>query len=275
MKYGLAALEEIDALLCGANRVLIATDFDGTLCPIAESPAEVCVAPATLETLRRAAANPWITLAVISGRGLEDVRRHVPLDIVFAGNHGLEISGGGLEFEHAEARRLRPAVAGACDVLRHGMQKWSSAWVEDKGLSATLHFRNVNRRQQPALLFTARQCLGTLGSQLALRVGNQALEVRPRVDWDKGSAMLYIQEKSGPFDVCLSMGDDRTDETMFRANRGSLNIRVGAGRPTAATLYLRDTAEVAILLSHVADRCGAGVPSRSTAALPFSAVAGD
>lgn len=275
MKYCLAALGEIDAMLRGAERVLIATDFDGTLCPIADSPAEVWVASATLEVLRRAAANPCLTLAVISGRGLEDVRRRLPLDIVFAGNHGLEISGGGLEFEHEEARQLRPAVAGACEALQQGMQKWSSAWVEDKGLSATLHFRKVDRRQHPALLFTARQCLRPFGAQLALRAGNRALEIRPRVAWDKGSALRFIQQTSGPFDLCVSLGDDRTDETMFRANGGALNIRVGAEKPSAATHYLRDTAEVAILLSHVVDMCGARAFPRSSSRAPVCAAAGD
>lgn len=255
MIYCLAALPEIDALLRSARRVLIATDFDGTLCPIVDSPSEVRVSTATLEILRHVAASPRLALAVISGRALDDVRRRIPLDIVFAGNHGLEISGGGLQFEHAEAQRLRPALTAGCEGLRGVLQEWPTAWVEDKGLSATLHFRMVEQRHHCSLLFAARRSLGALGPQLALRTGNRALEIRPRVPWDKGSAMQYIREKAGPFDMCISLGDDRTDESMFRANHGPLNIRIGSTYRTAATYYLSDPAEVAILMAHIADVC--------------------
>ena len=68
MKYCLASLPEIDPILRAAGRILIATDFDGTLCPIVDLPAEACVAPATLEILQQAADCNRITLAVISGR---------------------------------------------------------------------------------------------------------------------------------------------------------------------------------------------------------------
>ncbi|MGB6941219.1 MAG: trehalose-phosphatase [Bryobacteraceae bacterium] len=276
MKYCLAALPEIDPILRAAGRILIATDFDGTLCPIVDVPSQASVAPATLEILQQATDCNRLTLAVISGRALADVQRRLPLDITFAGNHGLEISGGGVEFENAEARQLRPVLADACEVLGDVVREWPAAWVEDKGLSATLHFRQVDQRRHNSLLFAARHALGAFGSQLALRAGNRALEIRPRVEWDKGSALQYILEKSGPFDTCISIGDDRTDETMFRANRGQLNIRVGCVSGSAATHYLSDSAEVALFLSHVIDVCNSeALPRRSRCVYTVSAPGGD
>jgi trehalose 6-phosphate phosphatase len=260
MKYCLSALGEIDRTLQGARRILIASDFDGTLCPIAASPSEVSLAPATIEILRRAAACSRVTLAVISGRALADLRRRVPVDILFGGNHGLELAGAGIEFEHQQARELRPIVAAACESLDEVCGKWAPAWVEDKGLSATLHFRAVNRRQHNSLLFAARRCLGAFGPKLALRVGRLALEIRPRVGWDKGSALAYIQENAGPFEACICLGDDRTDESMFRANPGQVNVRIGLADSSAATHYLQGPGEVAILLSHLVDRCGSDAP---------------
>jgi trehalose 6-phosphate phosphatase len=248
-------LPDIDARLRATGRILIATDFDGTLCPIAETPSAVHLAPATLEVLRRASACSRITLAVISGRALADVKRRIPLDIAFAGNHGLEISGPGIQFEHAAARRLRPAIAAACESLQGILRQWPGACIEDKGWSATLHFRKVDRSLHRSLLFAARRLLASYGSQLALRAGNRALEVRPKVAWDKGHALEFIQAKQGPFDACICIGDDQTDETMFRANRNHVNIRIGRGRPTAATHYLSDSSEVPILLSHIVDLC--------------------
>lgn len=276
MRYGLAQLREIDAMLSGASRILIATDFDGTLCPIAEAPAEVRVTPAMLEILRHAADCRRLTLAVISGRSLDDVKRRLPLDIIFAGNHGLEVSGRGVTFEHSGARELRPVLTAGCQALADALQEWPAAWVEDKGLSATLHFRKVDQRHHNLLLFAARRSLGKFGTQLALRVGKRALEIRPRVAWDKGSAMQHIRENAGPFDMCISIGDDRTDETMFRANPDALNIRIGCAQGSSATHYLLDSGEVAILLSHIIDLCTPeAIPRVRTPEYSVSAQASD
>ena len=65
--------------------------------------------------------------------------------------------------------------------------------------------------------------------------------------------------KWAPVDLCIAMGDDRTDEMMFRANRDGFNIRVGLGDPTAASYSLADPAEVAMFLAHVCELCGAPV----------------
>ena len=50
------------------------------------------------------------------------------------------------------------------------------------------------------------------------RVRNRALEIGPRVPWDKGKALRCIRANEGPFDACVCVGDERTDESMFRAN---------------------------------------------------------
>lgn len=256
MKYGLSSLHEIDALLHGSERILIASDFDGTLCPIANTPGEVQLSEAMIEILCHVSRRRRLTLAVVSGRGLADISRRLPPDLVVAGNHGLEIAGNGIEFEHRGAREARPVIAAACDALQVVLAQWPAASIEDKGLSATLHFRNVDQRQHHSLLFTARRVLGAFGPKLALRVGSRALEVGPRVPWNKGTAVGYIREKLGPFDACICLGDDRTDESMFRAEACDLGIRVGRRGPTAASHYLKDPAEVAILLSHLADLDG-------------------
>ena len=263
MKYCLSMLPEVDAMLRRAGRILIASDFDGTLCAIADSPSEVHLASATLEILRHAATCRRLTLAVISGRSLVDIRRRLPLNILFAGNHGLEIAGYGLEYEHDGARQLRSCVSDACKTLADAVRQWPGAWVEDKDLSATLHFRKVDRRHHNSILLAARRSLGVLGASLALRAGRLALEIRPKVGWDKGNALQYIHEKAGPFDACICLGDDRTDESMFRANQGQMSIRIGPlTTGSAATHYLLNPAEVAILLSHIVDVCGS--EARST-----------
>jgi trehalose 6-phosphate phosphatase len=255
VKYCLSALSEVDAALRSARRILIASDFDGTLCPIADSPGEVRLGAAMTGILTRLTACERIVFAVISGRSLADISSRLPVEATISGNHGLEIRAPGLDFQHPEARALRPEIAAACDALRVGLKIWPGAWVEDKGLSATAHYRRVEQRHHRCLLQVARRCLRPFGNRLALRAGNKALEVRPKLAWDKGAALNHIRQSAGPFQACICMGDDRTDETMFRANPDGLNIRVGKVQPSAAAYHLYDPAEVAIFLSHALDFC--------------------
>jgi hypothetical protein len=93
MRHALACLGELDAALCRAPQLLVATDFDGTLCPIANSPAGLTIPPATREILQQLTLAGRVTLAVISGRSLKDLAAKVPVPAILGGNHGFEISG--------------------------------------------------------------------------------------------------------------------------------------------------------------------------------------
>lgn len=259
MNVGSYTLSAIDRIVEGPGRILIASDFDGTLSPIVGHPSEAQLLPETLEILSKAAACRRLTLAVISGRGLADIRNRVPLDIAFGGNHGLEIAGSDWSYEHEEARELRPTLMRACEALTPVARRWPGAWVEDKGLSATLHFRGVDPEGRSSLLFDARRALRIFEPGLVFRMAKLALELRPDVLWDKGDALRYIREKAGPFAACISLGDDRTDEAMFRANRGQLNLRIGHAAATAADVCLANPAEAAAVLRRLVSAAAKGL----------------
>jgi len=275
MRHFLTALSEIDRLLDDGGRLLIATDFDGTLCELGDIPADVHLASSMLDSLRRLHACNLVTMVVISGRALSDLHRRLPLDIIMAGNHGLEITGGGMNFEHNGARQLRFAITGACEALTRLHWRWPAIWIEDKEFSATLHFRKVDQNHHGRLLFDARSCLAAFGPHLALRVGKQALEIRPNVKWNKGDALQYIRGGIGPFRATICMGDGRTDESMFRANPKGVNIRIGHSVHSAANEYLANPDEVAILLAYMAasvsiERSAAAEPGVRCTAPAFS-----
>jgi trehalose-6-phosphatase len=78
----------------GAERILIASDFDGTLAPLAPTPDAAVILPAARASLDRLSRLPGVTVAVISGRALAGVRQKVDLPVlIYAGNHGLEMEG--------------------------------------------------------------------------------------------------------------------------------------------------------------------------------------
>jgi trehalose-phosphatase len=111
----------------------------------------------------------------------------------------------------------------------------------------------VDRSAHRPVLQAARRALTSFGRSFALRAGNRTLEVRPDVNWEKGNALEFICRQWGPFDVVIALGDDRTDETMFRGLSGCIDVKVGPARPTRAAYHLTDCKEVAVFLSHVVE----------------------
>ena len=139
MPNATACLSEIDRLVEGGEQIFLATDFDGTLCPVCDSPSNVVVPKMIFEILRQLSSSHRIVIAVISGRALDDLMRRLTLPVILAGNHGLAIRGAAFQFEHAGARLLRPKLAETCQQLTRVIAQWKKAWVEDKALTATVH----------------------------------------------------------------------------------------------------------------------------------------
>jgi trehalose 6-phosphate phosphatase len=83
------------------GRLVLLLDFDGTLAPIVERPELAAMPEATRDGLSRLMARPGVEVAVVSGRGLADVRERAAIPgIAYAGNHGMEIHGPGVDRIH-------------------------------------------------------------------------------------------------------------------------------------------------------------------------------
>lgn len=243
-----------------AGRLLVALDFDGTLAPIVPSPDEAALPEAARAALVSLARRADTDLAVISGRGLEDLRRRVGIpEIYYAGNHGLEIEGPGVQEVHRRAAEARPRIA-ACDArLRTLLRGEVGVLIEDKGLTLSIHYRQA---QDPGAVDRVRDAIrgcAELLDGLRLTEGKKVFELRPDVDWDKGRAtnfLLQILDAAAALAIpSIFIGDDRTDEDAFRAIRDRGDGIVVADDPdhdTAARAYLRSPAEVAALLESLA-----------------------
>jgi trehalose 6-phosphate phosphatase len=240
--------------LAAAEQVLVAVDFDGTLCRIAPRPELVFLPEATRETLIKLSIAPGVAVAIVSGRRLEDVEQRVGLPLIYAGNHGFEIRGLGFSFEHPDALANIDLLEHACVELERAISGWQGAWVERKRITATVHFRNVAADEQHQVAMAVRRTLCSFGTVFALRAGKQALEVRPKVEWHKGAAVDYIRRQIQFEDAtCVLIGDDVTDETMFRSLPDHISIRVGWHSGSAARFYVDDVAEVQQMLERVVE----------------------
>ena len=234
-------------------------DYDGTLAPIAEDPAAVQMAPAMQRVLTALVQHPRYHVGIVSGRALTDLMtRLCAQGLYLAGNHGLEIAGPGIRFRHQGAWERRPALDTLMQEMTSDLEAIPGAWVEDKGLTLSVHFRRVSADRVPDVKAHLLKHVGSGidAGRLALRTGKAVLEIRPRVEWSKGEAVSWILEQirlDNPATsvLALYLGDDDTDEDAFRvlASAG-VGIVVGSDRyGSAAQYYVESTAEVERLLT--------------------------
>lgn len=248
----------------GTGGLVLLLDFDGTLAPIVDRPEAAAMPEETRRALERLMAMPGVEVAVVSGRGLADVRERAAIPgIAYAGNHGMEIEGPGVSRVHPEARAARPALEMAVGMLHSAVAAVPGAFLEDKGLTLSVHFRLAPPERRTELTAAVARVTAMVPG-VRMTAGKQVLEVRPRVDWHKGRAVLFLLEQMRPpaGAPVLYLGDDRTDEDAFRAlAHGGLGEGVlvsDAPNPeTAAASCLREPAEVGALFAALADAGGA------------------
>ena len=225
-----------------AHRTLLVFDFDGTLAPIVESRHRARLPAATVRLLR-AVAEAW-PCAVISGRSRADVEARlggVRL-LALVGNHGAE---------------QRPALPGAAG-WRRRVRSWRRRLevdladvrgidVEDKGLSLAVHVRGSAAQRRAAIALAGLEGARVVGGK---RVRNATVLGAP----DKGDALLRLV-RLGRYERVLFVGDDDTDEDVFRRAPDVPLVGVAVGRRShsAAPYYLRRQGDVARLLSALGD----------------------
>lgn len=180
------------------ERSALVFDVDGTLSPIAPSPELAVVPDETRRELRRLVER-YALVACLSGRAGLDARKLVGVDgVEYVGNHGLEL--------HPDARALALAIARFREAV--GLP------VEDKGISLAYHYREA-ADEKAARVELEKVAESALLAGLEPRWGRKVLEIRPRVDADKGTAVQTLIERAKATRA-LYAGDDTTDLDAFR-----------------------------------------------------------
>jgi trehalose-phosphatase len=247
-------VERLRARLEDADRILIALDYDGTLAPIAGTPEGARMPAETAAVLRELAASERFQVAVVSGRSLADLKRRLAPDILYVGNHGLEIEGAGISFEHPDAAPMRGAIDQACWDLEAAFVAVRGVAVERKDFSATVHYRQAPADLTTWIQATVSATIRPYLSRIFVAPAIQAAEIRPRLHWNKGSAVRYLLDRMDAVRPALVVaGDDATDEDMFGLVRAEISIKVGPVRNTRARYYVESVEELLKFLQALAE----------------------
>jgi trehalose 6-phosphate phosphatase len=239
-----AGLRAAIGKLAEVPRLLVALDFDGVLAPIVAVPSDARPLPEAADALRGLAALPDTVVALVSGRGLADLRAvsgaQPPIRLV--GSHGAEFDDGAAALDDEQAARLDALVA----EVRELVDGEPGVTLEDKPTGVAVHVRNAPPEVGSRVLDAVR-------AGPASRPGVESTPGKSVIDLavtetSKGSALDVLRERFSA-DAVLFAGDDVTDETALeRLHPGDVGVKVGDGE-TAAPHRVADPVEMAELLT--------------------------
>ncbi|KAK4221456.1 putative glycosyltransferase [Podospora fimiseda] len=217
-----------------AKKRLFMFDYDGTLTPIVREPSAAVPSERVINSLKALASDPQNAVWIISGRDQEFLTQHLGhiTQLGFSAEHGSFMRHPGeTEWENLVEKFDMSWQEEVHRVFQEYTDKVPGSFVERKRCALTWHYRLADPEQG---LHMSRECHKELESTVARKwdvevmPGKANLEVRPTFI-NKGEIVKRLvttynaelkaaeQDKLG-FVIC--MGDDFTDEDMFRALNG-------------------------------------------------------
>lgn len=235
--------------ITSARESMLFLDYDGTLSPIVSDPGEASLVAGAAEALEL--ITKVCPVAVLSGRDLADVSGRVGTPgIWYAGSHGFELTEpDGTYHCNDAAAGFVPILERAAADLRKSLDHIPGVRVEHKRFAVAVHYREV----APELVGEIVSATHQLGGRVGLRVtgGRMLVELRPDLEWDKGTTLAWIRDRIDPSGcrMPIYIGDDLTDEDAFDAvHFDGIGIVVGhdedGDRRTAARFSLQSPDQV-------------------------------
>lgn len=230
-----------------AQHIGLMLDYDGTLTPIVENPKDAQIAEDKLNILKQLAQSPKISLAIVSGRSVQQLEGFLgdltSFSVIFCGLHGGEI------VQYSEKRVLKTPLPSIQEKVAHFKSDLESLlaaenildriFLEDKGYSLAMHYRLAGEPSKAIAMdcfCTAFKGLNGKMEAFRSQEGKEVLELVPK-DFSKGACVEFLmdywhRESSGIDRYPIYVGDDLTDEAAFiSVNRlGGTSVRVGESK---------------------------------------------
>ncbi len=234
-----------------SKKRLMMLDYDGTLARFVIDPGNARPDVEQLKLLRALGSDKHTELVIISGRSQADLEAwfgDMPLTLV--AEHGASIKP-----KNGEWKQLLKSSTLWKEPLRLALEKYAAttpgAFVEEKEFALVWHYRAASPYHAQKNIVILRQALRPSLEKYGLHMhnGQKILEIKP-VGLRKGSTVTRLLKDS--HDFVLGIGDDYTDEDMFRTMpRNAYSIKVGHGK-TAARFRTKDVKSVHSLLKKMA-----------------------
>jgi trehalose 6-phosphate phosphatase len=234
-------------------------DYDGTLAPLAKHPRLAYMPTVAREALTTLAGAANVTVGVISGRAIADLKHSVRIpSIWYAGSNGMHV-----DIECDE--RIDPAIEefqASVDLLLASLagpvQWFAGTWIERKPGCLTLHYRSLLPLMATCFVEEVRDTLnGLIGPEcppLRVREVSRAIEIALADSWTKGDAAGWMLTRRRHDALAVFVCDGANDEEAVAIvnARGGVTIGVGPDAPNDVVFRLaspRDLAEDLVRLA--------------------------
>jgi trehalose 6-phosphate synthase/phosphatase len=213
-----------------ASRRLLLLDYDGTLISYAENPKQAAPGPSLKQLLYELSSKEETDIYLISGRNSSWLDEHfssLPINLI--AEHGAKCKPKDGEWIQ-EIQTHSEWQGKVHNIMEMYVRRCPNTFIEEKEFSTVWHFRNADTEQGK---LKAQELMGELNDNINRRhlqvtMGNKIVEVRNR-GIDKGTAIKKILS-AHDYDFIFAIGDDKTDEDMFKTLVGKPNcftIKVG------------------------------------------------
>jgi len=238
-----------------AQKRLILLDYDGTLVPFVRFPQMAKPSEELLKILKGLADDPTNTIILMSGRDKDTLQSWFSmLNIAMVAEHGVWI-----KEKNENWRLIKPLTNDWKGRLRPVLEMYADrlpgVFIEEKEFSIVWHYRGAD----PELAFVrAKELMDdlvnfTANIDVQVLQGSKVVEVRC-AGVNKGIAGMYFISKNN-FDFILAIGDDYTDEDLFKVlPETAYSIKVGMAH-SYAKFHLRSHVEVVKLLEQLTAKC--------------------
>jgi len=200
-----------------SKRRLLLFDYDGTLVPLARLPQLATPGDSLFKIIGKLTEDVRNSVFIISGRTRSFLERwfsQLPVNLV--AEHGALLRWKNSQWKSPAATHMQWKTV-ARNIMQSYMRRCANSFVEEKEFSLAWHYRNSDPKLGELRSMELYNELNDLFRNYHVQVlkGNKVIEVR-NMGLDKGTAAIRIKN-AGDYDFILAIGDDKTDEDMFRA----------------------------------------------------------
>jgi trehalose 6-phosphate synthase/phosphatase len=232
-----------------SKKRLFLIDYDGTLTPIAKTPEMATLNKSTRNTLETLSSDRKNKFVIISGRDKDFMEAQFKdLNVILIAEHGYFVKspGGDWESQYDNDFSWKEKIE---PLLEEYVDRCSGSMIEEKYSSLVWHYRNAEEDMASLRINELRDDLSEIlrnEPKLHILEGEKVIEIKS-IMYDKGVVASEILKKEN-YDFILAIGDDHTDEDLFKIipNHG-FSVKVGS-KLTNAKFNTKNQHEVMSLL---------------------------
>ncbi len=232
-----------------SRKRLFLIDYDGTLTPISKSPEMAILNKSTKKILVALASDSRNKIVIVSGRDKDFIDAQFKnMNVTMIAEHGYFVKYPEGEWESqfdtdfSWKKKIEP-------LLEDYVDRCNGSMIEEKQCSLVWHYRNADEDMATLRINELRDDLSEIlrnETRLHILEGDKVLEIKS-VMYDKGMAASEILKKED-FDFILALGDDHTDEDLFKViPENGFTVKVGS-KLTNAKFNVKNQQEVVSLL---------------------------